>query len=57
MLPKNIELTSKDLPDEMLDKLMDYMDDYLSEKYGYLIRGYDLGIKIEANNIDWDTED
>ena len=55
-LPLEIILTSQDsgfeMSDELADKFSEEISEWLSDKYGYLVEGYDY--KIELSNILWD---
>ena len=55
-LPLEIILTSQDsgfeMSDELADKFSEEIAEWLSDKYGYLVEGYDY--KIELSNILWD---
>lgn len=57
MLPENITLTDDDLSAELLDKIVEEINDYLADKYGYCNTGYGYNIKIDLDGISWDTED
>ena len=55
-LPLEIILTAQDsgfeMSDELADKFSEEISEWLSDKYGYLVEGYDY--KIELSNILWD---
>jgi len=55
-LPLEITLTAQDsgfeMSDELADKFSEEISEWLSDKYGYLVEGYDY--KIELSNILWD---
>jgi len=55
-LPLEITLTAQDsgfeMSDELADKFAEEISEWLSDKYGYLVEGYDY--KIELSNILWD---
>lgn len=55
-LPLEIILTEQDsgfeMSDELADKFSEEISEWLSDKYGYLVEGYDY--KIELSNILWD---
>lgn len=55
-LPLEIILTAQDsgfeMSDELADKFSEEIAEWLSDKYGYLVEGYDY--KIELSNILWD---
>ena len=61
MLPNNITITGKDydkaLSAETRERIGEELVDYLTEKYGYCVNGFGYDIKIEIDQIDWDTED
>lgn len=57
MLPTSLTLTDKDLPQQVLDEIVETINDYLAGEYGYCSEGYGYEIKIDINNIIWDTED
>lgn len=57
MLPTSLTLTDNDLPQQVLDEIVETINDYLAGEYGYCNEGYGYEIKIDINNIIWDTED
>lgn len=61
MLPTNIELTDEDidkvLSGDTLERISEEINDYLADKYGYCTEGYGYEIKINIDQITWNTED
>ena len=57
MLPDNTTLTEENLTEETRDMIINDINEYLAETYGYCNNGYGYEINIEVNHIDWDVED
>lgn len=57
MLPTSLTLTDNDLPQQVLDEIVEAINDHLAEKYGYCNTGFGYEIKIDLDDITWDTED
>lgn len=57
-LPEEIVLTGEkdfEMSDELMDKLCEEINDYLSDKYGYCNSGWCYEIKV--SDIMWDCEE
>lgn len=54
--PYNIEITDDDLSHEQREKIMDMVNEYLSDKYGSCSGGYGYEISIKLTDIDWEEE-
>lgn len=57
MLPTNLTLTDNDLSSVLLERIVDEINDYLAERYGFCNTGFGYEIKIDLDGITWDTED
>lgn len=52
-LPKELYVAEA-LADTDLDNVFEVVNNYLSDKYGYLVKSYNLEIK--ATDIEWEKE-
>lgn len=57
MLPTSLALTDSDLSSVLLERIVDEINDYLAERYGFCNTGFGYEIKIDLDAITWDTED
>lgn len=52
MLPETIQLTWQDSKYEIPDSLIESINEYLANEYGFTNKGFD--IQIILRNVDWD---
>lgn len=56
-LPKDVVITHEDIPDELAEKLTEWVNEFIAEKYGYCNKGYSWDLTMTAYNVDWDLDD
>lgn len=54
-LPKTIEIGIEEL--NIDDEIVEAINNYLANTYGFCNKGFTYGCSIIINNIDWDTEE
>ena len=56
-LPNKVVIDEYEINGRTEDKLVEFMNDYLLNKYDYYNNGYSYSVKIVIENIEWDLEE